>query len=85
MLSFEVQGGLKGAENCINHLRLATLAPTLGDIDTLVMHPYTMSHGNIDPKIKQAQRITEGLVRVSVGAETASDIIADFEQSLQHC
>ncbi|MGA1543894.1 MAG: trans-sulfuration enzyme family protein [Saprospiraceae bacterium] len=85
MLSFEVQGGLPGAENCINHLQLATLAPTLGDIDTLVMHPFTMSHGNIDPRIKEQQRITEGLVRVSVGAETASDIIQDFEQSLQYC
>lgn len=84
MLSFEVQGGLQGAENCINHLQLATLAPTLGDLDTLVMHPYTMSHGNIDPLIKKEQRITEGLVRVSVGAETASDIIKDFEQSLQY-
>ncbi len=84
MLSFEVRGGLQGAENCINQLKLATLAPTLGDIDTLVMHPYTMSHGNISPIIKEQQRITEGLVRVSVGAETAQDIINDFEQSLQN-
>jgi methionine-gamma-lyase len=83
MLSFEVTGGLEAARRCIDRLNLATLAPTLGDVNTLIMHPYSMSHRNVSAEVREKFGITEGLIRVSVGIESAEDLIEDFEQSLR--
>lgn len=82
MLSFEMRDGLDAAIAMVNRLRFCTMAPTLGDVDTLVLHPATMSHRNIAAEIRQAQGITDGLIRVSVGIESERDIISDFEQAL---
>jgi len=82
MLSFELRGGLEQARQCIDRLKLATIAPTLGDVNTLIMHPYTMSHRNVPSEVKDQFGIREGLIRVSVGIEMAKDLIQDFEQSL---
>lgn len=82
MLSFELKGGETAGKAFMNRLLLATIAATLGDTDTLVMHPATMSHRNIDPEVRLGQGITDGLVRMSVGIEDIADIIADVEQAL---
>jgi len=82
MLSFEVKGGLEAAVGFIKKLQFCTMAPTLGDVDTLVLHPASMSHVNIPSEVRQQYGITGGLVRVSVGIENAADIIADLEQAL---
>ncbi|NUQ23676.1 MAG: aminotransferase class I/II-fold pyridoxal phosphate-dependent enzyme [Saprospiraceae bacterium] len=82
MLSFEVQGGLEAAVGFIKKLQFCTMAPTLGDVDTLVLHPASMSHVNVPTEVRQQYGITDGLVRVSVGIENAADIIADLEQAL---
>ncbi len=82
MLSFELKGGLKAAHVFMNATRLATIAPTLGDVDTLLLHPATMSHRNVDPDVRASFGITDGLVRVNVGIEQAEDIIKDMEQAL---
>jgi methionine-gamma-lyase len=82
MLSFELNGGLDEVRTAISRLKIASLAPTLGDVDTLLMHPYTMSHRNIPEEIKIEQGITPGLIRVSVGIENTDDLIEDFAQAL---
>lgn len=82
MLSFEMKGGMEKALQCINDLKLATMAPTLGDVDTLVLHPATSSHLNVDREMREANGISDGLIRVSVGIEDINDIIADFDQAL---
>lgn len=82
MLSFEVEGGTEGALNVLNNLEFCALAPTLGDVDTLVLHPFTSSHMNVDRAICKEYGITEGLIRVSVGIEDVEDIIGDFERGL---
>ncbi|MBK8620208.1 MAG: aminotransferase class I/II-fold pyridoxal phosphate-dependent enzyme [Saprospiraceae bacterium] len=82
MLSFEVGGGYESAKKCINHLSLAKYAPTLGDVNTLVLHPRTSSHLNVDPSVSEKNGITQGLIRVSVGIESADDILQDFENAL---
>lgn len=82
MLSFEVAGGQAAAIAVMDRLQLATQAPTLGDVDTLVLHPATSSHLNVAKELCLANGITEGLIRVSVGIESAEDIIADFDQAL---
>jgi methionine-gamma-lyase len=82
MLSFELAGGYEAAVSCLNKLRLATQAPTLGDVDTLVLHPHTSSHLRVSEEIRSKYGITPGLMRVSVGIEHIDDIIADFEQAI---
>lgn len=82
MLSFEVEGGQAAAIRVMDHLELATQAPTLGDVDTLVLHPATSSHLNVDKALCLRHGITEGLIRVSVGIEHGDDIVSDFMQSL---
>ncbi|MFZ1703743.1 MAG: aminotransferase class I/II-fold pyridoxal phosphate-dependent enzyme [Saprospiraceae bacterium] len=84
MLSFEVKGGKNAAGKLMNQLKLATYTPTLGDVNTLVLHPRTSSHLNVDSSICEKNGITEGLIRVSVGIENVSDIIQDFEVALNH-
>lgn len=83
MLSFEVDGGAQRAFNVINNLKYCTIAPTLGDVDTLVLHPATSSHLKVDKTVREANGITDGLIRVSVGIEDVTDIIEDFEQALK--
>jgi len=82
MISFELQGGLAAGKAFMNKLRFCTLTPTLGDVDTLVLHPATMSHRAIPPAIRAAHGITDGLVRISVGIEDVADIIHDLKQAL---
>ncbi len=82
MLSFELKGGLEAGKKFMNSLQFCTLAPTLGDVDTLILHPASMSHINVDPEIRNKVGITDGLIRVSTGIERIEDIIADIEQAI---
>lgn len=82
MLSFEIEGGLDAGKAFMNQLRFCTLTPTLGDVDTLVLHPATMSHRGVAPEVRAANGIPDGLIRLSVGIETVGDIVADLEQAL---
>ncbi|MGD2251616.1 MAG: PLP-dependent aspartate aminotransferase family protein [Anaerolineales bacterium] len=83
MLSFELEAGYQAAERFLNSVRLATLAVSLGNVDTLVQHPAGMTHANVPPEVRQEMGIADGLVRLSVGIENAPDIIADLEQALK--
>ena len=82
MLSFELDGGLAAAERFMNAVEFCTLTPTLGDVDTLILHPATMSHRGLDPAVRRAHGIADGLVRVSVGIEAVEDILADIERAI---
>lgn len=82
MLSFTVIGGQEAALTTIDRLQCCTHAPTLGDVDTLVLHPATSSHLNVDRAVREENGITDGMIRVSVGIEDAEDLIQDFKQAL---
>ncbi|MBP7184995.1 MAG: aminotransferase class I/II-fold pyridoxal phosphate-dependent enzyme [Saprospiraceae bacterium] len=82
MLSFEIKGGLDAGLKFMNSLENFALAPTLGDVDTLILHSAGMSHINVDKKVREANGITDGLIRISVGIEAADDIIQEIEQAL---
>ena len=82
MLSFELAGGTEAGMAFMNRIKFCTLTPTLGDVDTLVLHPATMSHRGVDPAVRAAHGISDGLVRLSVGVEAVEDIIADLEQAI---
>lgn len=82
MLSFELKGGMEAALQCMNKVKMCTLAPTLGDVDTLILHPASSSHLNVPRDIREANGITDGLIRISTGIEAAEDIIGDLIQAI---
>ena len=83
MLSFAVKGSQNETLDIMNKLKLCTQAPTLGDVDTLILHPATSSHLNVDKSLRESFGITDNLIRVSVGIEEVQDIIGDFENALK--
>jgi methionine-gamma-lyase len=82
MLSFELKGGMQAGIQLMERVRLATLAVSLGMVDTLIEHPASMTHGPVPREDRLNQGITDGLVRLSVGIENLPDILADLEQGL---
>ena len=82
MLSFELKGGLKAGEVLMNQLQIATLGVSLGNVDSLIQHPASMTHSSLAPAERVKMGISDGLVRFSVGIENLEDILADFEEGL---
>jgi len=83
MVSFEVEGADKTEIfQLMDRLQLVVPATSLGDVHTMVLHPWTASHRDISPKHKERTGIRENLLRLSVGIEDPDDIIGDLEQAL---
>lgn len=82
MIAFEIKGGLEAGRKLMNSVHLAALAVSLGDTETLIEHPASMTHSPYTPEERAASDISEGMVRLSVGLEEAEDIIADLKQAL---
>jgi cystathionine beta-lyase/cystathionine gamma-synthase len=82
MVSFEVDGSGEDARRLSESLHLFTLAPSLGGVDSLVCIPVLTSHAMISAEQRQKMGVTEQLIRLSVGIESADDLIADLEQAL---
>lgn len=82
MMSFELKGGLDRGIEFMKKINFCVLAPTLGDTDTLILHPASMSHKNVAKEMRERNGITDGLIRISVGIESAEDIINDINQAL---
>lgn len=80
MVSFEVKGGREGGVQLCDNLELCTLAVSLGDAETLVEHPASMTHSPYTPEELKEAGIPEGMIRMSVGLENVEDIIADLER-----
>jgi cystathionine beta-lyase/cystathionine gamma-synthase len=81
MISFDV-GSLENARTVLNSVRLCSLAESLGGVESLICHPATMTHASVPSAERLRLGIADGLVRVSVGIESADDIIADLEAAL---
>jgi len=82
MMSFEVKGGIEAGKQFMNKIELCSLVPTLGNADTIVLHPASMSHLHIEKKMRESYGITDGLIRLSVGIEHTDDIINDLQCAL---
>lgn len=82
MISFELKGGVEEGKTVMNNVKLSTLAVSLGDAETLIQHPASMTHSPYTAEERHAAGISDGLVRLSVGLENVEDIIADLKQSL---
>lgn len=83
MISFELKGGFEAGKTLLNSLKLCSLAVSLGDTETLIQHPVSMTHSPYTKEEREAAGITDGLVRLSVGLENVEDIIEDLEQGLE--
>tara|TARA_R110002126_G_scaffold10245_90_gene46847 strand:- start:1939 stop:3132 length:1194 start_codon:yes stop_codon:yes gene_type:complete len=82
VLAFELNASLEQSRYFINQCRLLSLAVSLGDAESLIQHPASMTHSPYSPEERQMAGISDGLIRVSVGLEHVADIIADLEQAL---
>ena len=83
MIAFELDGGFDAGVRFMDALKLVTIAVSLGDAETLVQHPASMTHSPYTPEERAAHGIADGLIRLSVGIEDADDIWADLEQALK--
>jgi cystathionine beta-lyase/cystathionine gamma-synthase len=84
MLWFEVEGGVKAGKKLMDSVHLCTLAENLGSVETLITHPVTMTHADVEEAERKRVGITDGLVRLSVGLEDVEDLIQDLRVALDH-
>src|ERR1051326_4266612 len=84
MISFDLKGGMEAGRQLMNSVRVATLAVSLGGVETLIEHPASMTHAGMSAEMRRAAGFTDGLVRYSVGIEDVEDLIADLRQALDH-
>lgn len=82
MITFFLKDGYRGGEILMNNVKLATLAVSLGGVESLIQHPASMTHFSMGPEARKQANIGEGLVRYSVGIESADELIADLDQAL---
>ncbi|WP_372863774.1 methionine gamma-lyase, partial [Pseudoalteromonas sp.] len=81
VIAFEIKGSLTDGEQFIDSMQLCTLAVSLGDAETLIQHPASMTHSPYTPEERLAAGISDGLIRLSVGLEDVNDIINDLNQA----
>jgi methionine-gamma-lyase len=81
-MAFELNGGYQAGEALLERVRVATLAVSLGNVDTLIQHPASMTHFDVPREERLKIGLTDGLVRLSVGIENVEDLIEDLEQGL---
>ena len=82
MAWFEVEGGVEAGKTLMGSLRVWTLAENLGSVESLITHPVTMTHADVERPERLRVGITDGLVRLSVGLEDVEDLIEDLAQGL---
>ncbi len=83
MISFGLKGGYEAGKTLMDNVHLATLAVSLGGVETLIQHPASMTHAGVSKEDKLAAHITDGLVRYSVGIEDVEDLINDLDSALE--
>jgi len=82
MIAFTLAGGMAAGVRMMNSLRLIRRAVSLGDAESLIQHPASMTHSSLSAEDRAVHGIGDGLVRLSVGLETCQDLIADLDQAL---
>lgn len=81
MMTLEL-GSKDAARQFLERVRVFSLAESLGGVESLTNHPFTMTHGSVPAEIKQAMGLTEGMVRLSCGIEDVEDLMEDLDQAL---
>ena len=81
MISFALKAGVEATIEALNNVELCSRAESLGGLETLITHPSSTTHADLDPELRLGLGISDGLVRLSVGLEAPEDIIVDLEQA----
>ena len=88
MLSFELidgeKGGAQNGKAFANAVKLPTLAVSLGNVDSLIQHPASMTHSATPAEEREKAGITDSIIRLSVGIENIEDLITDMEQAMEN-
>jgi O-succinylhomoserine sulfhydrylase len=82
MIAFEVEGGKEAAFRLQNALKIIKISNNLGDAKSIITHPATTTHYRIGPVVRAELGITDGMLRLSVGLENESDLMADLEDAV---
>lgn len=82
MIAFELEGGMAAGIALMNRLNMIQRAVSLGDAESLIQHPASMTHSTYTPEERAAHGISDGLIRLSVGLEEVEDILADLDRAL---
>jgi methionine-gamma-lyase len=82
MISFELKGGFDAGEKLMNAIELFQLAVSLGGVESLIQHPASMTHAGMTKEDRLSAKITDGLVRLSIGIESVDDIIKSLKEAL---
>ena len=82
LIAFELKGGKEAAFSFMNKLKIIDISNNLGDSKSLITHPATTTHSNIEDSEREKIGITEGMLRISIGLEDVDDLLGDFEQAL---
>ena len=82
VICFDLAGGMEAGIKFMEAVKVCTLAVSLGDVETLLEHPASMTHWYVDREMREAAGITDGLIRMAVGLEDPQDIIEDINQAL---
>ena len=85
MITFILDGGLEASKTFLENVSIFSLAESLGGVESLIEHPAIMTHASVEPEVRQALGIDDGLIRISVGIEHCGDLIADLEHALSKC
>ena len=83
MLWFEVKGGLTAGKKLMDNIEVFSLAENLGSVESLITHPVTMTHADVEEAERKRVGIIDGLVRVSVGLEDIEDLIEALDKALE--
>jgi methionine-gamma-lyase len=83
MISFELKGGFEAGVNLMNNIEIFQLAVSLGGVESLIQHPASMTHAGMTKEAKLSAKITDGLVRVSVGIEDIDDLLSALDNVLK--
>jgi methionine-gamma-lyase len=82
MISFELKDGYNAGKILMDNIKLWTLAVSLGGVESLIQHPASMTHSSMDRNVRVQAKITDGLVRLSVGIEDVEDLISALDDGL---
>jgi O-succinylhomoserine sulfhydrylase len=83
LVTFEVKGGIEQGRKVLNALKMISHTPNLGDTRTIAIHPASTTHSKLTDAERAAVGITPGLIRIAVGLENVSDIVADISQAIE--
>ena len=82
MMSFELKGGIEAVKKLFDTIELFSLAESLGGVESLIVHPASMTHAAMSPEAQATAGISEGLIRLSIGLEDATDLVAALDRAL---